>query len=187
MQIVLSCVFKCKYRNKICIISAIVIVFTCISIYPDRNNVISTCQMSKTIVQKQSIQGRISKWDESIYLYKQSHVFGVGSGNYGVSYDYFAKDKRSMITRRSTNSYLQLLIEKGVVGTIVMIISLGLIIMQCYRSVRIDKSKIPFLLAIIAFLFREFVFSSFYEERRLPLLCVLLLLVIIQKPVQNEY
>ena len=186
MLIILGCYFKCDYRKRVCIMSSLIIILACVTIFSERKFVISTCQMSKTTVQRQSIQGRISKWGESMSLYKLTPISGVGSGNYSVAYDFFVQEKRSLKTRRSTNTYLQMLVEKGLVGSMIIIISLFLIIYDCVKAVIKDKRKLPFLLAVLAVFLREFFFSSFYEERRIPLLCMLLVLLIIQKPLSDE-
>lgn len=186
MVIVLSNAFRYNYRKEVNIVTVTVLIMTCITIYPDRNNVISTCEMSKTTVQRQSIQGRISKWDESLFLFKQSPVFGVGTGNYSVAYDFYAKEKRSTVTRRSTNSYLQMLVEKGIVGSFVMVIALLFIMVESVKSVISDKRKIPLLLAVLSISFRELFFSTFFEENRMQLLCAILLLLIIHTPSNYE-
>lgn len=179
-------IFKCNYWKRVCAITIIVAFSACITaICADWRSFFLTCQMSKTTVQKQSIEGRKTKWDESVELYKLSPLFGVGSGNYGVSYDYFIKEKRNTITKRATNTYLQMLVEKGYVGSAVIVLSLIAILYGCVVAVLKDKRKIPLLLALLALSMREVFFSSFYIDRRMPFLCVLILFLIIQRPIKN--
>lgn len=186
MLVVLGYLLKCEYRKTICKTTFLTLLFALVTLYSEKKHIISTCMINHSMVQKQSIQGRITKWNESMELFKMAPIWGVGNGNYDFSYDIYIKDKRSAITKRSTNTYLQILVEKGVVGTVVISICLLLILIECLRFVHFDKNKIPFLLAIMAVSFRESVFSSFYVDRRMPLLCVLLLLLLIQCPIHNE-
>jgi len=183
----LSYILKCNYWKKVCLVTLVVALLASVTaICADRKSFVLTCQMSKTTVQKQSIEGRMTKWDESVDLFRLSPAFGFGSGNYGVSYDFFIKGKRNTITKRATNTYLQMLVEKGYVGSAVIVLSLLVILYGCVKAVLIDKRKLPLLLSLLALSLREVVFSSFYIDRRLPMLCVLILFLIIQSPVKNE-
>ena len=181
LHCILSYILKCPYRKQVSIIMLIFILSSSTVICFDRKSFLLTCQMSKTTVQKQSIEGRITKWDESIDLFKLSPVYGVGSGNYGLAYDYFIKEKRNNITKRATNTYLQLIVEKGYVGTAIIILSLILIVYGGIKAVIRDKRKLPLLLALFALALREVVFSSFFVDRRIPMLCVIILFLTIQR------
>lgn len=183
---ILFVLFKRDYIKRMFTISMVLMVLTTITLIPDRESVLTTLSVSKTTVQKRSTDGRLKKWQESIELSKISPITGVGGGNYGLVFDNYIKDKRSTLTRRSTNTYLQILVEKGVVGIIVYGISIVLILLECGRSMRRSPEKIPFVAAIVAIGVREFLFSSFFIDRRLPMLIAILILLSIQSFSDNE-
>lgn len=172
--------FKKESLKLILTAYMVLIISSAITLIPDRKSVLTTLSVSKTTVQKRSTAGRLKKWHESIELAKISPLTGVGGGNYGLALDNCIKNKTSTLTRRSTNSYLQILVEKGVLGIIVYSISLVVIIMECWRRMRRNPKIIPFFTTIIAIGVREFWFSSFFIDRRLPMLIVTLFFMSVQ-------
>lgn len=179
-------IFKIDFLKRVFTISMVLMVLSAITLIPDRESVLTTLSVSKTTVQKRSTDGRLKKWHESIELSKISPLTGVGGGNYGLAFDNYIKDKRSTLTRRSTNTYLQILVEKGVLGVIVYGISIVLILLGCWSSIKKRPENIPFVTAFLAIGVREFFFSSFFIDRRLPMLIAILLLLSIQSFSDNE-
>lgn len=151
-----------------------------ITVLPERESIYSVIGPSNTVVQIGSNLGRIKKFNESIYLSGINPVTGLGSGSYGIALDYYVKDKRSVLTQRSTNSYMQLLVEKGYIGSLLFFSGLFLIMAQCFMTVKTEPDKIPFFASLLALGIRELFFSSFFIVKIVPILSVVLVLLIIQ-------
>jgi O-antigen ligase len=82
---------------------------------PLRGPVLTTALMFKTSSQVRSFQGRTGIWKESLQVAKNHPLFGVGASNFPMHYAAY-KEVDSVYVSRTLNIFLQLLVEKGVVG-----------------------------------------------------------------------
>ena len=165
-----------SYKKGFIFVAICTFAFSCVVLYPDKKAVITTMSLTSTTSQQRSIDGRYKKWDEAINLFKERPLCGFGAGNYGnASIFYGAKDSESL-SNRSTNSYLQLIVEKGIIGTIFYCLVIVFVTIVGIKTILKRRALIPFFASIMALLMREFFFSSFFEERRIPLLFIVLII-----------
>lgn len=79
----------------------------------------TTLQMSHTTSQQQSTEGRITATQVGWEVFRQHPLFGYGSGNYTFAVDQtLNQDSTLPYTSYAPNILVQLLIEKGIVGTL---------------------------------------------------------------------
>ncbi len=145
----------------------------------------TTVQISKTTSQVRSIEGRISTWNSSLSIIKQHWWFGVGSGNFPLKYvkaKNVAED--TYFTGRVSNSFLQLFIEKGIIGLLVYFIvalvivwTFGKLLMNS-NSTNVEKFKAVIVLSVIfALAVKESTFSSLFEKDGVLLLVFMLIAI----------
>lgn len=161
-------------RQLLIIVSSIVLL--CI---PIRQSVITTLSMAKTTSQIRSVEGRFSKWKDAIYLFKQHPITGVGSGNYALASDgIFLKDK-NMFNPRSTNSFLQILSEKGLLGMLTYGSFFLCLCVISYKKIKNGNwTSCIFTSAFISLCIRELFFSTLFEDNIVLTLCMLIIVFI---------
>ena len=157
-----------------------------IALLPDKASLTTTLSATSTTSQKRSITGRYKKWGEAIALFKENLVYGTGGGNYGKSSDLFVKQDGLSLSNRSTNSYLQLIVEKGLVGASAYLFSIICILIMGFKYRSRLFNSIPFIASLVAFSVREFFFSSLFIEKHLPLLLAVSLYVVFCEFVDYE-
>lgn len=174
-----------KSRIKVFTVLGVLFCGTILLMYPERKALLTTCCIVKTTSQKRSIEGRFVKWNEAISLFRLFPATGVGGGNYALASDMYPQERRGLFTSRSTNTYLQVLVEKGLLG----LLSYGglfcaIIFLGIKRVLKGDCATIIFFSALWALWVREFTFSSLFEMDMLLVLFVLMVLAIVQ-PVKH--
>lgn len=178
----------CGWRNirKSLIVFGVVLLPSFLLMYPESKAVLTTCSLFETTSQQRSINGRFVKWKEAIGLFRLFPATGVGGGNYALASDMYPQERQGLFTTRSTNSYLQIATEKGLVGILayggLFCVILGVGSKQLYKGSLVAT---VFLSGIIALWVRELTFSSLFEKDTLLVLFFLMLLAIVQ-PVKNE-
>ncbi len=116
--------------------------------------------------QIRSFNGRLWAYKFAFEIYKSTPVFGVGSGNFllvSASHQYNLNPHG--ISLFVTNSYLQLLAEKGVAGILTYGYLMIVVLHNCYINV-IKKREYLFITLGVGFLtlmMRELSFSSIFE------------------------
>lgn len=97
----------------------------------------TTLQMSRTLSQRQSTEGRLTATEAAWDTFRQCPVLGYGSGNYTFAVDQILnQDSRRSYTSYAPNLVVLLLIEKGVVGMLLyllLILSVSLTIQKRWR------------------------------------------------------
>lgn len=136
------------------------------------NSVQTTLAFSKTTSQQRSTSGRIFVWKKGFQMISEKPVFGRGQKNYKLAFEknpIVAED--IVYSLRTNNSYLQLIIEKGIFGLVTYAIFTFLILfiviknMQRKNQTKENKIIISLLLSgIIALLVRDFTFSTFFDN-----------------------
>ncbi len=85
----------------------------------------TTLQMNRTTSQQRSTQGRITAAQSAWKAYQKYPLFGYGNGNYTFAVDRtLNQDSTRPNTSFAPNIFIQLLIEKGVVGLLLYLILL---------------------------------------------------------------
>ncbi|MBO7437263.1 MAG: O-antigen ligase family protein [Bacteroidaceae bacterium] len=141
----------------------------------DKESVLTTLSLNRTTVQHRSTDARLGKWQEAVDLFKSRPYLGYGSGNYQQASALYGKKEYNALSFRSTNSYLQVLAEKGLLGGICYLIGIVAFIVRSVVSARKNVDTIPFIAAFAALLVHEFFFSSIFENNCLPLLTIIIM------------
>ena len=147
----------------------------------------TTVSFNKTESQLRSTSGRIALWENSLKLINDKPIVGYGQDNYLI-----AQDKSPPIgedigsSYRTNNTYIQLLIERGVLGLVSFSLFIILVIIIVFKSLKSQKNnkgekiKIVILFSgIIAILTREFTFSTLFENDFIYLLAFHLIFLLI--------
>nr|WP_293709478.1 O-antigen ligase family protein [uncultured Parabacteroides sp.] len=132
------------------------------------------------------MNGRFIKWKEAVSLTSFSPIVGVGGGNYILAVEMLSTNKLELFTSRSTNTYLQVLVEKGLLGFVVYGNMICMILYTVIKNKYHEKwIIILFFSSFISLLIREISFSSFFEKDIFQLLIVIMILVMFQ-PIKNK-
>ncbi|WP_276963667.1 O-antigen ligase family protein [Bacteroides graminisolvens] len=179
--------WKREYVKKLSIQILTILVISFTLCVPIKQSLITTLEMTKTISQKRSIEGRISKWEESLYLFQQHPIVGVGAGNYAfASYNIRGKNKKQF-NPRCTNSYLQILVEKGLIGAAMYSYLLAYVFIASYRKMKTGHwDCIVFSAGLVALCVKEFFFSSLLENQIVLTMGILIIFFIRFSPVNTK-
>lgn len=153
-----------KRKHIVALIFLSVVTTSCIFlINPRTRKIVDRLSNTEFVLNREannSFETRLLVWDASLNVISKSPIFGVGASNaYGVLKDEY-KLKRYVIPYRnrlnSHNQFLQIWIELGVVGLI-------LIFGMCIELARANNNKL--LNYILLFLFLgNFLFESFFNR-----------------------
>ena len=145
--------------------------------------------MNKTVSQQKSVEGRLTKYTEALELFKKQPLLGVGGGNYTLAVErYCNAGQNDIFSPRCTNTYLQLLAERGIIGLCVYGALFAAVLLIAFRRARRGCAEAGILLsAILALMFREVTFSSFFEVDSIPLLFTLMCLIATNDYKDGEY
>jgi tetratricopeptide (TPR) repeat protein len=168
------------YNSKRLIIGICAItIFVSLICIPISSPLFTTLSLTKTESQKLSLEGRINKWKDAWLLFCQHPATGVGAGNFALKSETLSNRRETIYTGRCTNSWLQLIAEKGCCGIIVYGLC-GLLwiihsVIMIRRREKKDLVAVLFVSGILVCLFRETTFSTLFEK---PMLLILLLLML---------
>jgi len=113
----LMCFYKTDSLKKILLTNLLLLAPIAIALMPLRESVLTTVAMFKTTSQVRSYEGRAVLWRQSLDIVEDFPVFGVGSYNFPLhEVSYRGEADERIRTGRVFNCFLQILIEKGVVG-----------------------------------------------------------------------
>ena len=177
LAVVLSFGFWRKYFVSVILVAALGLSASFGVLLPEKDSVKQTGSMSGTTSQKRSTEGRTRKWAEAIELFKQSPVVGTGSGNYELASRLYGSKKYNSLSYRSTNTALQILVEKGLIGAIVYLIAFFTACFCCFRSMRSRPFCIPFVAALFSLFVREMFFNTFFDNRIFGLFIVMFFII----------
>lgn len=161
----LTYLFGKENIKSVIIVSLLGLSITLVVLIPERVSILQTISMNATTSQQRSTEGRTKKWAEAIELFKQSPIVGTGSGNYEISSRLYGAKKYNSLSYRSTNTPLQILVEKGSVGAGVYLLAFVLACICLYRSLRCNKIVIPFVASLFALCLRELFFNSLFDNK----------------------
>lgn len=153
---------------------------------PVSDGVKTTAGFSVTTSQVRSTESRINFTKTAFELFKEQPITGVGHGKFSMyANPKLALNEDSFYTGRATNTYLQLLVEKGIIGFIIWGTFIGLLLFVSLRLIKIKK-KNGFVLTIVfsvllAAMFREVTFSTFFSKHQMQLLFFVLAALIINQ------
>jgi O-antigen ligase/tetratricopeptide (TPR) repeat protein len=175
MFIIISIAYRTIRLKKLLLIVACSIGLTFLVSLPVSDGVKTTTGFSVTTSQVRSTSSRIRIFQTAFQLFKEQPVTGVGHGKFSMyANPILAQKEDSFYTSKATNSYLQLLVEKGIVGFILWGAFISVLLLLCLRLIKMKK-KNGFVLSIVfsvlvAAMFRELTFSTFFSKPQMQLL-----------------
>jgi putative inorganic carbon (hco3(-)) transporter len=138
-----------------------------ISISPVRESVLSTASMFHTTSQIRSYEGRENLWKTGLFMIKEHPLTGIGSNNFAIEYEkYKDQNDNAPFTGRIFNFFLQLAVEKGLLGLAAYCFLIISFFYVSHRKVKYLKEwdeKAPVILMMSAFaaiLVRDLSYSS---------------------------
>ena len=141
--------------------------FSCLIYTPLKD----TVSVKSTTSHLRSIEGRKNIWKSSIDIFKEKPMFGIGSDKFAIYYNNFRdKGEDSVFTGRVSNSLIQLLLEKGIIG---FVIYASIFFISLFNGIKKLKSvldnHIKFLVVLnisflISILIRDFTFSTIFDN-----------------------
>jgi len=157
--------------KRILLYNAIVIFLIGIAAIPIKNDVLTTVSFNATESQQRSASSRVSDWQNTKELIKDKPILGWGQGNFILAQDKVAFQKEDLVfCPRTQNTYINLLVERGVFGFICYSVFLGIIFLVLFRNFKLktisrDDKIIVSLIAsgIVAILLREFTYASIFD------------------------
>ncbi|NOU16246.1 MAG: hypothetical protein HOO91_01625 [Bacteroidales bacterium] len=186
---VLLFIYKVFNLKKLISLNIAVILICSYLIIPYHKSVLSTISLFKTTSQQRSIEGRKELYSSGIAIFKDNYKYGIGSNNFAIANNtYKEKNIDTVFTGRTNNSWLQILIEKGLIGFFLystvfcFAIFTSLNQLRRYDTDNFRKIQIIILNAgFIAFIMREFTFSSLLTNNIVLILTFLLLMFILNE------
>lgn len=143
-------------------------------------NSASKSTIKPTTTHQRSVQGRFIQWENAKNVFFDNLATGIGSKNYAlIQSNYQNVSFDTSFSPRVNNSYLQILVEKGIVFTIPWVVFIIFVVFMSLKRVStVVVNKIVTIVglsAIISIMFRDFFFSSlFYNNGILMLFFILI-------------
>jgi len=172
-----------KFKLWLLSFAGLVLLIT-LTALPVKKEFITTMGLSGTTSQVRSTSGRIELWKAAYEIICKEPLAGVGNAQFSLRANpYLANREDAMFTGRATNSYLQLLVEQGIIGFIPWAVFIWMLLIILFGFLRKRHAKsLPALISFavfIAVLFRELSFSTFFEKYQMQLLFFVLVAFIV--------
>ncbi len=159
-----------------------IIILPLVTLLPLKKSIFFATNLTENLSHERSIEGRIYLWTSAYEIFKNRPVFGIGSNNFPLILNSAQnKNEDFTFTGRISNSYLQILIEKGIVGFAIYISIFVFMTISGFRRLHrnqlTNENKIfliCFLSCLSGIIFSEITFSSVFFSNIICLLfCVL--------------
>ena len=147
-----------------------VIVFLCLAIVllPVIRPVLTTITGFRTSAQVRSFEGRREVWSQSLGMTKDHLLFGVGTNNFAMHYmGHRQQSDESVLVAGAHNLFLQLLIEKGLVGLLAYCLLFFIFFLTSHRKIKLSGAAvykkgviILFMTTVAAAIVRDFSYYS---------------------------
>jgi O-antigen ligase len=144
-----------------------------VALLPWARPTMTTLSIVKTTSQTRSLEARTSIWRDSLNIVKQHPILGIGANNFAmqyVAYDRTGGDNAFVL--RPFNYFLQILIEKGVLGLLAYLFLLFSFLLVSHRKIKLLKGNVYrtsvvvcFVVAYAAVLVRDLSDSSILANR----------------------
>jgi tetratricopeptide (TPR) repeat protein len=140
---------------------------------PFLESILKTCQFSATHSQIKSIGGRYNLLSLGVTLFLDHFFWGVGSGNFSLFASHYFEGNNIPFTSRVTNSFVQALCEKGLIGTLIWILPI-VSVLYLWKKREIAIYPVVAMLAVICILaIKELTFSTFFESLEMKMMVIL--------------
>lgn len=134
-----------------------------------RESVATTFSFNKTESQKRSFDSRVDKLSK---YGAEFSIFGCGSGNFKILNLRKLTDYDTLISGSSTNSFLQLYIERGLFGILFFVVMAGLYLLKIRKKLFLGNiTAIVSTCGLAAVAVREVTFGSFTNVGGIVLMC----------------
>lgn len=155
------------------------------AIYKDDS--MRTARLVETESQRRSLEGRIDALDYTVRAVRENPALGVGTGNYSLAVNEFMyEDNNDSYTNLAPNIVSQLLVEKGIIGTVLWgLVYVVLIIRLLVGRPRDRNVRMFIFLFITVILVREMSLASMLTDSRI-LSAVAVLLVLFQNNIAED-
>lgn len=188
----LGMLLKVVSRRQILFFFSGTIILLALAALPVKKEFITTMKLTGTTSQIRSASGRVDLWKAAYQIIREEPLSGVGNGQFSLRANpCLAKHEDAMFTGRATNTYLQLLVEKGIIGFVPWAVFIGLLLFTLFRQIRNrDKNSLPALILLSVFmavLFRELSFSTFFEKQQMQLLFFILAAWSVNRDDDNQF
>ena len=131
---------------------------------------LTTLLLIKTESQVRSVEGRVHLWSASVELARRHPAIGVGHYNFPMRYAAYTEDHSAFVAS-TFNYFLQILVEKGVLGLLAYCFLLLVVFKTSAMNIKAARSEfcriaiILFMAAIAAVIVRDLTYSSIFINK----------------------
>lgn len=151
-----------------------------------KNDALRTMRLVETESQQRSLQARVDALDYTWQALKDSPWMGCGTGNYSLAVnEYTFEHNGDSFTNMAPNVLSQLLLEKGIIGTVLWGFVFFIECIMLFKCRFADRRVLVFLfLFLLVILAREMSFAAILADKRL-LAALAILLALSQCNISN--
>ena len=151
-----------------------------------KDDALRTMRLVETESQQRSLQARVDAFDYTWQALKNNPWMGCGTGNYSLAVnEYTFEHNGDSFTNMAPNVFSQLLLEKGVVGTVLWGLVFLIECIMLFKYSLVDKRIQVFLFLFLLVIFaREMSFAAILTDKRL-LAALAILLALSQCNISN--
>ncbi len=169
--------YKPIYFNQLLTFLSIGIISVLLVIVTYEKPFIDTLKLFETVSQKRSFEGRVKVWKFTPEIVRKNPLFGIGANNFALISSKYksSNDEITSKTVRITNTPLQILIEKGIIGLCAYGMLSISIILALLHKIKKEEHKIIYALFLSGFIcvvIKEMSFSSIFDNDGLRLLLI---------------
>lgn len=142
-----------------------------LALYPIKGPFVKVLPVQSSTSQEMSVEGRLDQWERCIEIFKDYPLQGVGANGFKRINKVISNKNRIPYTNKTTNSYFQILVEKGLIGFFLylsLFIYIGCLLLDKlvknkFKHKRLDYIIILSLLLSVAV--KEITFSSLFDNQ----------------------
>lgn len=151
-----------------------------------KDDALRTVRLVETESQQRSLQARVDAFDYTWQALKDNPWMGCGTGNYSLAVnEYTFEHNGGSFTNMAPNVFSQLLLEKGIVGTVLWGLVFLIECIMLFKYSLVDKRIQVFLFLFLWVIFaREMSFAAILTDKRL-LAALAILLALSQCNISN--
>jgi tetratricopeptide (TPR) repeat protein len=151
-----------------------------IAFSPIAKPVVTTMSILRTQSQVRSLQGRVNTWTTALEMARSRPLLGIGSYNFPMQYVAY-RPANTVYVSRALNLFLQILIERGVLGLVVFGFLLFSFFKTSFRQLGLNEATVfersviaVFIAACAAAIIRDLSYFSILSNKGVAtLLCLM--------------